>query len=85
MFKLNYTLISCLLTTFLLAHSFSAQVEVKEYYENGDIQIMGNLNGNNLKIGKREHFYENGDIRYIVNYENDLFMGIHKNTMKIGN
>lgn len=75
MFKLNYTLISCILTTLLLVFSVSAQVEVKEYYENGNIQIMGNLNGNNLKIGKWEHFYENGATKYIFNYENDVLHG----------
>lgn len=84
MFKLNYTLISCLLTTFLLVFSVSAQVEVKEYYENGNIQIIGNLNENNLKTDKWEYFYENGQLEFEEEYVNGVLNGEFKSYYENG-
>jgi len=75
MINLNYSLISCLLTASLLTFTASAQVEVKEYYENGNIQISGFFNEDSLKTGKWEHFYENGTTKYIVHFENDVLNG----------
>lgn len=56
--------------------STSAQVEVKEYYDNGNIQVKGALNENNLEIGKWERYFENGSIQYIIHYENGLLHGL---------
>jgi uncharacterized protein len=76
MIQINFALIFCVLSFSLITSSVSAQVEVTEYYESGNIHIKGNLDQNNLETGKWENFFENGSIQYIIYYQNGLLHGL---------
>jgi antitoxin component YwqK of YwqJK toxin-antitoxin module len=56
---------------------------LKEYYENGVLEIESSYEGNKLS-GLWKHFYDTGDKEWEVQYINDLKQGLYKRFYKNG-
>ena len=59
-------------------------IEVKEFFENGQLWTHYFLDKDGSYQGKLDHWYDNGQIHEIINYKDDKMHGVYKCWRKNG-